>query len=310
MTITILTPTYNRAYVLEKLYNSLTKQNKKNFEWFIVDDGSKDNTKEIVQNFISENKIKIRYLYQKNGGKHRALNNGIKNIESELTFIVDSDDFLSKDAIEKINFYYEKYKMNKKICSYSFLRGFPDGKINGPEYRQHEFIGDYIKDRLNNHNNGDKAEVYITKYLKEIPFLEIKDEKFFNEGYVWTKLALKYDTVYINEVIYYGEYLKDGLTKNMLKIRAQNPIGMIETCKVVLNNNEKANLKLKIKVIIKYIAYNKIAKKSIIEQYKNVECKGIFILNYILGCLYYFYIKIKIGESSNGKKDKYHNSGI
>lgn len=296
MTITILTPTYNRAYVLERLYISLIKQKQKNFEWLIVDDGSEDNTKKIVQNFINENKIKIRYLYQDNGGKHRALNNGIKNIKTEMTFIVDSDDYLSENAVEKINFYYEKYKMNEKICSYSFLRGFPDGKINGPEYKQHEFIGDYIKDRLNNHNNGDKAEVYITKYLKEIPFLEIKDEKFFNEGYVWTKLALKYDTVYINEIIYYGDYLKDGLTKNMFKIRAQNPIGMIETCKAVLNKNKKANFKLKIKTTIKYVAYNIIAKKNILEQLKNIECKGIFILTYFFGYLYYFYIKLKIGE--------------
>lgn len=289
MKVTILTPTYNRAYILKKLYISLINQKEKNFEWLIVDDGSEDNTKDVVQKFINENKIKIKYLYQNNGGKHRALNYGINHIETELTFIVDSDDYLSDDAIEKINFYYDKYKTNKKICSYSFLRGFPDGKINGPQYKKYEFVDNYIKYRLNKHNKGDKAEIYLTKYLKEFPFLEIENEKFLNEAYVWTKMALKYDTVYVNEIIYYGEYLQDGLTKNIYKTRAKSPIGMIETYKVMYNC--KANLYLKTKVMIKFIAYTFIAKYNFKKQYEIAMNKFMFISLYVAGFLFYKKIK-------------------
>lgn len=198
MKITILTPTYNRAYVIDKLYKSLLKQTAKNFEWLIVDDGSTDNTKELIKKYIDEKKISIRYIFQENGGKHRALNKGISMIDNEVTFIVDSDDYLLNNAIENITKYYEKYKENPKICGFSFLRCFPNMKINGMKFRQDEYVSDYISCRLNEQIIGDKAEAYITKYLKETPFLEIENEKFLFEDYVWMKLAMKYDTVHIN----------------------------------------------------------------------------------------------------------------
>ena len=102
MKITVLTPTYNRAHTLGRLYKSLVNQTVKEFEWLIIDDGSTDNTKQTVETFKNDNKISIKYVEQENGGKHRALNNGVKLVDNELVFFVDSDDWLEKDAIEKI----------------------------------------------------------------------------------------------------------------------------------------------------------------------------------------------------------------
>ena len=90
--LTILTPTYNRGYIINKAYESLIKQSNKDFEWLVVDDGSNDNTEEIVKKFIEEDKIKIRYLHKENGGKHTALNVGINNAHGDLILILDSDD--------------------------------------------------------------------------------------------------------------------------------------------------------------------------------------------------------------------------
>ena len=112
MKLTILTPTYNRGYILRRLYESLISQTDKEFEWLIIDDGSNDNTEILVDEFIKCNEIKIRYIKQSNGGKHRALNTGISVIDSELTFIVDSDDYLLPYAVEEI------FKIGtRKYCS-------------------------------------------------------------------------------------------------------------------------------------------------------------------------------------------------
>ena len=204
-------------------------------------------------------------------------------IKTEMTFIVDSDDYLSTDAIEIITKYYDKYKSKKDICGFSFLRCFEDGKINGPKYDNDEFISDYITYRLNKHNWGDKAEVYYTEILKKYPFLEVKGEKFLVESYVWVKMALDYNTVYINKAIYIGEYQQDGLTRNVVKRRYDSPIGMIEKSKVLCN--KKANLTVKIKAILNYIVYSNVANISFKKQFKEINYKILFFLLYPFGLL-------------------------
>ena len=103
--ITVFTPTYNRGYIIEKLYNSLVSQNYNEFEWLIVDDGSTDQTQELISNFITKGFIDIRYFKQENGGKHRAINKGVKLAKGELFFIVDSDDYLSNNALDRVLFH-------------------------------------------------------------------------------------------------------------------------------------------------------------------------------------------------------------
>lgn len=284
MKITILTPAYNRAYSLKRLYDSLVNQTKSNFEWLIVDDGSTDNTEELVQNLLSEKKIKIKYIKQKNGGKHRALNKAIKEIKNEMTFIVDSDDYLTSDAIETIDYYYEKYKDTHNLCGYSFLRGYPNGHVNGPKYKEDEYISDYFTCRLNENNWGDKAEVYFTKYLKETPFVEIPGEKFLVESYVWGKLGYKYNTLYVNKIIYIGDYLDDGLTKNRKNVKINSPKGVVEVAKVLCC--DKAKLKVRIKFMIFYITYGLFAQEKISNLYFNIKYKILFVLLFPLALIY------------------------
>lgn len=285
MKLSILTPTYNRQYTLPKLYNSLLNQTCKDFEWVIVDDGSLDDTKKLVNSYIKQNKIRIRYFYKENGGKHRALNYGMQYIDSTLTFIVDSDDWLIPSAVQEIISIYDKYKNNSNIACYSFHRMYPDGRISGPNYKNNEFVDNYINYRINNHIMGEGSEVVLTSKMKEIPFLEIPNEKFLSEGYFWMKLALKYDTVYIDKPIYVFNYLDDGLTKNLLKLRKNNPIGVVEVQKLYFNS--KVGIIPKIKSMIKYIAYGKLAKYKVSDLYKNINCKMLFIFSFLLGNIYY-----------------------
>ena len=126
--LTIITPTYNRENTLKNAYHSLLDQTNKDFEWLIIDDGSKDNTKKLVKEFIKENKITITYHYKENGGKHTALNEGIKKAKGDYILILDSDDTLTKDAVHLVLTSWKKYANNQKIAALSFLKVFPTMK--------------------------------------------------------------------------------------------------------------------------------------------------------------------------------------
>ena len=126
-TLTILTPTYNREKNLSILYESLKKQACQDFCWLLIDDGSQDNTETLAQGWLQEREISMEFLKKENGGKHTALNLGLDRIETELTFIVDSDDWLPENAVEIILRYHEKYREVQGLCGYSFLRFYPDG---------------------------------------------------------------------------------------------------------------------------------------------------------------------------------------
>ena len=108
-TLTIFTPAYNRAHTIGRTYESLCRQTSKDFCWLVVDDGSVDNTKELVINWIKENKIPIRYIYQQNQGMHGAHNTAYRNIDTELNTCIDSDDYMPDDAVEKIIAFWNRY---------------------------------------------------------------------------------------------------------------------------------------------------------------------------------------------------------
>lgn len=284
MKITVLTPTYNRGGILNKLLKSLQKQTVKKFEWLLIDDGSTDDTKSIVEEMKHNAEFPIRYIYKENGGKHTALNVGVKQITSELTFIVDSDDMLVSDAIETILKYHDKYSLRKDLCGYAFLKEYSDGKINGKLFEPDEKIGTYIECRINaDDTHADKAEVFYTECLKEFPFPEYKNEKFLGEDIVWIRMAMKYQMVHINKAIYVAEYLGDGLTKNRRKNNIKSPHGCVARAKEFLRPELK--LRYRVKGAVQYVVYGKFAnKKNIIA---NAPDRILVLCAYIPGLLVY-----------------------
>ncbi len=290
MQIAILTPTFNRAETLSRLYSSLVSQTCHNYVWYVIDDGSSDNTAELIGDLIRINKIKIKYYRKKNGGKHSALNYGAKKVSEELIFIVDSDDWLMPNAVETILKLYNKYKEDEKIAVLCFHRAYPNGKLSGPHYKKKEFTDNHIRYRINHHIKGENAEVVKTKYFKEFPFPEITGEKFLGEGYLWINLAMKYDTVYVDEPICIFDYLEDGLTNNLAKLRYNNPKGVVLNQKICFD--KRFALIPRIKAMIRYIAYGKIAKYGTRYLFREAKCKVLFIILYPLGRLYYYMVKV------------------
>lgn len=256
--ITVLTPTFNRGGRLQSLWDSLQKQTVKDFEWLIVDDGSTDGTKDLITQLQEKSDFPIRYIYKSNGGKHTALNVGIQTICSELTFIVDSDDCVTDDAVESILKIHKKYRSQNNICGYAFLRAFPDGKVNGKKFDVDEKIGSYIDVRVNGDDTGaDKAEVFKTHCLKEFPFPEYPNEKFLGEDLVWVRMARKYEMVHINKAIYVGNYLEDGLTNNRRKHNIASPVGCMHRAEEFMESDLKT--RYRIKGGLQYIVYGRFA---------------------------------------------------
>ncbi len=225
--ITVFTPTYNRKDLIDRLYQSLLQQTQKNFEWLVVDDGSSDDTENFFVKLSSmEHPFPIRYIKQNNGGKHRAINNGVNNALGKLFFIVDSDDYLTENAIEKINQWITTLDNSHKWAGISGLRGFSKNSVVG-QHSDFSYIDAKNNERRKYNLLGDKAEVYFTDVLKQHPFPEIPGENFISEEIVWNAIARDgYYLRWFNEIIYICDYLEGGLTKDNDKDKS-NPQGRL-----------------------------------------------------------------------------------
>lgn len=238
MILTILTPSYNRAYILKKLYASLQEQSDKSFVWMVIDDGSTDDTDTLIQELSETADFPIQYVYKENGGKHTALNKGIELINTELTIIVDSDDCLMPDAVETIINFHQQFKDQEGLCGYSFMRVYPDGKIIGKPFQKEGMINSYIEQRINSNDMySDKAEVFYTSVLREFPFPIFENERFLSEDVIWLPMGRKYKTVYSGKGIYICDYLEDGLTKNRRRNNIKSPRGCMYRASLYLEND-------------------------------------------------------------------------
>lgn len=287
VSITIFTPTYNRGYILNKCYESLKRQSYKNFEWIIYDDGSKDNTEKIVQEFIKEDIIDIKYFYSENCGKHIAINKGTNLAKGELFFIVDSDDYLTDTALELVINAWNSIdnSIKNEFVGVAGRRHLVNKDNNKFNFSEKYYDADTIRFNLIDNNIQDKAEVYVTDILRRYKFPEFKDENFMTEAVVWYKIAEDgYKIRWFNDDIYICEYLEDGLTANFYSRRVKS---IKSTC-YSYNQLSSFNLPLKYKIRYKinYFRYG-FNKYTIYELYKNLDKKQFFIFSTTLGYLLY-----------------------
>lgn len=241
--ITVFTPAYNRAHLLPRLFESLCRQTYKDFEWVVVDDGSVDETAELFSSnvnvndnenfnssiFPSFNSFKVRYFYQENGGKHRAINRGVKEAKGELFLILDSDDTLPERSLEWINHYYQQIKDDASFGGVCGYMAHHDGTVIGHGCDLPVIDANSIEMRYQYRIQGDMLEVFRTSVMREIPFPDIPGEKFVPEALVWNRIACKYRLRVFHEVVYYRDYLDGGLTDKIVKIRMTSPIASMMT---------------------------------------------------------------------------------
>ena len=227
MKLSILTATYNRANYLPKLYESIKENLKYNItpEWIIVDDGSTDDTKNVVQGFIEENSIIIKYMYQKNSGKMSAINEAAKLATGDLIVDCDSDDYFINNSLEIIEKYSEKLLNNENLYGLVFLKSEENGKISGKEFSPKEHITTMFDLYFKEDIGGEKIIVYNSKIRKQYSHQLENNEKFITEARMYHKMDEKYKLLAINEIIEQGSYIEDGYTKNINKTFKESPYG-------------------------------------------------------------------------------------
>lgn len=226
MKLTIFTPTFNRERLIVRLYESLLKQTSYDFEWLVVDDGSSDNTNQLFDK-LQQDDVPFDIVYKKkeNGGKCSAINVGVELARGDYFFIVDSDDYLTENAVRTIIQKFEFVKNDNRFCAICFLRCHPDDSCVGGDVDYDELDSDFLSYRRDLHYVGDRAEVLKTSVLREFPFPIYPNEKFLSESTVWNRIAKKYKCRYFNDKIYICEYQEGGLSDLSSQLFINNPKG-------------------------------------------------------------------------------------
>ena len=290
--LTVFTPTYNRAHTLPRLYKSLVRQSCQDFKWLIIDDGSSDNTRILVDTWRNEqNGFDIVYNYKKNGGMHTAHNRAYELIDTELNVCIDSDDFMADDAVESILKCW-KEKGSDKLAGIIGLDADFEGKIIGKG-----FLNAMDKTTLSGYYSkggaGDKKLVYRTEVMKKYPpYPVFKGEKYVSLGYKYLLCDQDYKLLTLDKVLCYVEYQADGSSKNMLKQYLRNPNGFAFIRKVDMKYDK--TFKRKFMTCVHYVSSSMIGKNK--KFVKESPRKLMTILAVPFGWALTCYIKAKSRE--------------
>ncbi|WP_342042525.1 glycosyltransferase family 2 protein [Bacillus sp. OTU2372] len=285
--LTVFTPTYNRAYTLHLCYESLKRQTCKEFIWLIIDDGSSDNTRELVESWISEKAITIQYHYQENLGMHGAHNSAYELIQTELNVCIDSDDYMPDHGVEKILSHWRTYG-SEKYAGLVGLDASHDGKIIGtqiPENVRESTLSQlYAKYKV----RGDKKLVYRSELTRKTPPYPIfPGEKYCPLSYKYILIDQEYPLLVMNEILCYVEYLADGSSMNIIKQYKRNPRGFSFFRKVAMQY--APSFKEKFRESIHYVSSNIMLKNT--KFLYESPSKFTTLLATPFGAVLYLYIK-------------------
>ncbi|MGG2088609.1 glycosyltransferase family A protein [Priestia aryabhattai] len=287
--LTVFTPTYNRAYCIHQCYESLKRQTCKDFIWLIIDDGSTDNTKGIINGWIDENIIQIKYHWQDNQGMHGAHNTAYELIDTELNVCIDSDDYMPDDAVEKIIDNWKKYGSNE-VSGIVGLDANHKNEIIGTQLPQH-IKRSTLFDLYNKYGvTGDKKLVYRTELTKQYPYPLFENERYVGLAYKYHMIDKQYEMILMNEIICCVEYLEDGSSRNMLHQYRKNPRGFAfyrkEMMKLPFGSSS-----FKFRQAIHYVSSSLMSRDWRFLQ--ETPSKRLTLLAIPLGIALYFYITKK-----------------
>lgn len=284
-TLTVFTPAYNRGYTLHRCYESLQRQTSKDFVWLIIDDGSTDNTRELVAGWIEKGDIPIRYFYQQNQGMHGAHNTAYELIDTELNVCIDSDDYMTDDGVEKIVRFWNE-KKDEKYAGIIALDATKEGKVIGTELPKDKtdttLSGFYSKG-----GQGDKKLIYRTDVMKKYPpYPVFEGEKHVGLSYKYILADQEYTLLIMNEVVCIVEYMPDGSSLNMIQQYKKNPKGFAEFRKLAMKY--APDFRSKFKHCIHYVSSSIMLRNK--RFIKEAPCWFMTIIAIPFGIVLYFYI--------------------
>lgn len=272
--ITYITATYNRAHLLPNLYNSLLRQTNNKFIWFIVDDGSTDDTKKLVDKWIEEDKITIKYYGKENGGKNTAIDYANKHCETEFLCYVDSDDYLSDDATEILYSYFDRIQDDGVVGLVGRRANYDGTPFAGQWCKNSELTCFYdIPSQFG--YSADTILVFKTAIIKQFSFPVISDERFVTESVLYQQFLYDYKILMITELIYLAEYQEVGYTSQGNDLFLKNPKGFLYSLWVdaYFSINRKGTLKKTLTKLASYYAWKSVIKVE--------EPKSDFKINWI-----------------------------
>lgn len=241
MKISVLTPTYNRAHLLDKLYASLLINSNNcmgcQIEWLIMDDGSTDNTRRVVEEYSKEAMLDVKYFYQENQGKMVAINNLVKKATGDLIVECDSDDFFTKDAFKIIVQSVKECKDMSDIYALVFLKYTKEGKNMGNEFLEDNYQSTMFSLYFKEGITGEKALVYNAAIRKKFEYELENDEKFVTEARLHHKMDLEKTVRCFNKPIMTCEYQKEGYTRNINKLFKESPFGYYQYFKEIFEQD-------------------------------------------------------------------------
>jgi len=268
--LTIFTPTYNRAYILPQLFDSLLAQTNKNFEWLIVDDGSSDNTKNLIENFKSKANFKITYIYQENQGKHVAINTALSHIKTAYFATVDSDDFLQKNGIEIVEKKIPSINQENKIIGIASPINILNNTARNKKDIDRDIAVTTNELKFKYGYEGELTLIFKTDLAKKFEYPIFKGEKFMLESVVFDRMDSDYKFLYINASIVNAEYREDGLTAQGKKLLLNNPQGSALAYKQKMNNS-KIPLNHRKTFAKNYWDYESLNNKSFVSKLNNIQ---------------------------------------
>jgi glycosyltransferase involved in cell wall biosynthesis len=283
-TFTVFTPAYNRAKLLPRAYESLTKQTFKDFEWLIIDDGSTDNTAEVVEKWQSEAAFPIRYIAKPNGGKHTAINCGAKEARGRLFASLDSDDWYTTRTLERFLHHWNTIPAleQSKFVGVCGLVSYASGQIIGTPFPQDVLDSDPIDLRYKYHVEGDKNGILRTDVLRQYPFPEDVG-KFISESIVWNRIAKTYKTRFVNEVLTVAEYQAGGLTSNGKAIQVSNSKASLLAARELIGLGNRLPMKPRVRAYANYVRHSLHQQIPFGQQVSGAPSKALFCACYPLG---------------------------
>ncbi len=274
MLCSILTPTYNRAHTLPKVYMSLQQQTLQDFEWIIVDDGSSDNTPRLVQQWMQEAHFPIRYFKQANGGHHVATNKAIQEAQGKFSIPLDSDDQLIPEALERFLGHWGTIPETQRehYVGITALIETESGALMGSEFPTDIFDSDTTTMSYILRFGDDRKGMIRSDILKNHLYPIFNDEKFMSDSIIWHRIAKMYKTRFVNDVLCITDYLPDGQTLNTVKHLCKNAKGSSLYYQELLDDPHPFSFKVRVGIHAYFIRYSLHARyswKTIFSQMKN-----------------------------------------
>jgi glycosyltransferase involved in cell wall biosynthesis len=279
-TFTIFIPACNRAHTLGRALESVAAQSYRDFEVLVVDDGSTDNTRDLVAQWQASWEFPIRYHFQENQGKHVAHNTAAQLAQGYFFITLDSDDMLAPNAlVEFIDIWNSIPDIDRDRFAGAEGNCIDiSGHLVGSAFPAKTIDSDYVETRYRLNVKGDKKNVLRTAVVQMFPYPQFPGERFFRESILWKRIGQKYRTRYVNNPFQVVEYQRDGLSSNPQRLRMNNPRGLSFYYREDVDVHMQGELfHHRYNSAVKYVRFSLHASKGFFHQYSEIKSKQIWL---------------------------------